>query len=81
MRWRRSIRAGSMYSDVSLEEFAERLKAAGHTLKRALTDQHIFAGIGNAYSDEILLRAQLSPFKQGSTLNDDEIATSVRCVP
>ncbi len=58
--------------DVSLKEFASRLKTVNHTVKRALTDQHIFAGIGNAYSDEILLRARMSPFKQGSALTDDE---------
>ncbi len=43
--------------------FCAVLAASGHTLKRALTDQRVFAGIGNAYSDEILHRAQLSPFK------------------
>jgi formamidopyrimidine-DNA glycosylase len=42
-------------------EFAERLTAANHTLKRALTDPRLFSGIGNAYSDEILHRAELSP--------------------
>ena len=57
----------------SLEEFVSRLRAANHTLKRALTDQHIFAGIGNAYSDEILLRARLSPFKHAGALSDDEV--------
>ena len=58
--------------DVSLKEFSARFKTVNHTVKRALTDQHIFAGIGNAYSDEILLRARMSPFKQGSTLSDEE---------
>ena len=58
--------------DVSLKEFAARLQTVNHTVKRALTDQHIFAGIGNAYSDEILLRAKMSPFKQGSALTDEE---------
>jgi len=52
----------------SVQEFSARLKGVNHTVKRALTDQHIFAGIGNAYSDEILLRARMSPFKQGSAL-------------
>jgi formamidopyrimidine-DNA glycosylase len=47
--------------DSSLEEFAEVLKRRNHTLKRALTDPTLFSGIGNAYSDEILHRAQLSP--------------------
>jgi len=45
----------------SEEQFAERLLSENHTLKRALTDPRLFAGIGNAYSDEILHRAKLSP--------------------
>ncbi len=45
----------------SRDEFAERLTAENHTLKRALTDPRLFSGIGNAYSDEILHRARLSP--------------------
>jgi formamidopyrimidine-DNA glycosylase len=45
----------------SLAEFAQRLQAENHTAKRALTDPHLFSGIGNAYSDEILHRARLSP--------------------
>jgi len=44
-----------------LDSFAARLTSANHTLKRALTDPHIFSGIGNSYSDEILHRARLSP--------------------
>ncbi len=47
--------------EAGLESFAARLTAANHTLKRALTDPHLFSGIGNAYSDEILHRARLSP--------------------
>ena len=47
--------------DASLEEFSARLKAENHTLKRSLTDPRTFSGIGNAYSDEILHRAGLSP--------------------
>jgi formamidopyrimidine-DNA glycosylase len=58
--------------DASFDAFAERLRGAHHTIKRTLTDQHIFAGIGNAYSDEILLRAQFSPFKAASTFADEE---------
>ncbi|HVQ62206.1 MAG TPA: DNA-formamidopyrimidine glycosylase family protein [Burkholderiales bacterium] len=54
------------------EEFATRLRQDRHTLKRALTDPHLFSGIGNAYSDEILHRAKLSPFAQTSTLSDDD---------
>ncbi|MEJ2133271.1 MAG: DNA-formamidopyrimidine glycosylase family protein, partial [Gammaproteobacteria bacterium] len=57
----------------SLEEFRAAITRHNHTLKRALTDQHILAGIGNAYSDEILLRARLSPFKQVRSLDSDEI--------
>jgi formamidopyrimidine-DNA glycosylase len=57
----------------SLDEFAERLRATNHTLKRALTDQRVFAGIGNAYSDEILLHAKLSPFKQSGKLSATEV--------
>ena len=52
--------------------FRERLSEENHTLKRALTDQRLLAGIGNAYSDEILLAARLSPFKQTRGLTDDE---------
>jgi formamidopyrimidine-DNA glycosylase len=50
------------------------VRDANHTLKRALTDQHVFAGIGNAYSDEILLHARLSPFKRGENLTDQQMA-------
>ena len=57
----------------SLDAFAARLRASNHTLKRALTDQRVLAGIGNAYSDEILLRAKLSPFKRAGALNDGEV--------
>jgi formamidopyrimidine-DNA glycosylase len=53
-------------------QFRERLSRENHTLKRALTDQRLLAGIGNAYSDEILLAARLSPFKQTQGLTDDE---------
>ena len=47
--------------DCAFEEFAARLTAENHTLKRSLTDPHILSGIGNAYSDEILHHAQLGP--------------------
>ena len=52
--------------------FTRRLRASRHTLKRTLTDQRIIAGIGNAYSDEILLHAGLSPFKRARDLNVEE---------
>lgn len=58
---------------IAFEDFATRLGGTHHTLKGALTDQHVFAGIGNAYSDEILLRARLSPFKQSGALSEDEM--------
>jgi formamidopyrimidine-DNA glycosylase len=57
-----------------LPSFAERLTRENHTLKRALTDPHVFSGIGNAYSDEILHAARLSPMKTTAALNDEEIA-------
>jgi formamidopyrimidine-DNA glycosylase len=57
----------------SRESFAEALRRENHTLKRALTDPHLFSGIGNAYSDEILHAARLSPFKLSRALDDDEV--------
>ena len=59
-------------SDV--EAFAAALQKESHTLKRALTDPHLFSGIGNAYSDEILHRAKLSPFKLTRQLTREDIA-------
>ena len=59
---------------IDLQEFASRLKRENHTLKRSLTDPHLFAGIGNAYSDEILHRARLSPIAMTQKLSDEEIA-------
>lgn len=53
--------------------FARALRQDNHTLKRALTDPHLFSGIGNAYSDEILHAARLSPFKQTGALSDEEL--------
>jgi formamidopyrimidine-DNA glycosylase len=60
--------------DSSLEEFRDTLTRENHTLKRALTDPRLFSGIGNAYSDEILHRARLSPMKLTGKLTEDEIA-------
>ena len=54
--------------------FAAALQKESHTLKRALTDPHLFSGIGNAYSDEILHRARLSPFKLTRQLTTEDIA-------
>jgi formamidopyrimidine-DNA glycosylase len=56
-----------------LDEFRTALTASNHTLKRALTDPHMFSGIGNAYSDEILHAARLSPVKLTQRMKDDEI--------
>jgi formamidopyrimidine-DNA glycosylase len=58
----------------SLDEFAGVLQSSNHTLKRALTDPRLFSGIGNAYSDEILHRARLSPVAMTQKLKPDEIA-------
>ena len=55
------------------EQFAHAIRAKNHTLKRALTDPRILSGIGNAYSDEILFEARLSPFTLTQKLTDDEI--------
>ena len=55
------------------DEFAARLRSRSHTLKRALTDPRLFSGIGNAYSDEILHRAKLSPFKLTGRASDEEV--------
>lgn len=56
-----------------LETFSTVLVRHNHTLKRALTDPHLFSGIGNAYSDEILFRARLSPAALAQNLTPDEI--------
>jgi formamidopyrimidine-DNA glycosylase len=57
-----------------LTAFRTVLTSESHTLKRALTDPHLFGGIGNAYSDEILHRARLSPITLTGQLEDAEIA-------
>jgi formamidopyrimidine-DNA glycosylase len=59
---------------MTADAFAGALRAENHTLKRVLTDPHVFSGIGNAYSDEILHAAKLSPVKLTHALDDDEIA-------
>jgi formamidopyrimidine-DNA glycosylase len=58
----------------SAEAFAAALQSENHTLKRALTDPRLFSGIGNAYSDEILHRARLSPVAMTLKLSQDEAA-------
>ncbi|HET7241332.1 MAG TPA: DNA-formamidopyrimidine glycosylase family protein [Gemmatimonadales bacterium] len=67
-------RGGLEPLEIGPAAFAERLRLESHTLKRALTDPRLFSGIGNAYSDEILHRAQLSPLQLTGRLSDDEIA-------
>ena len=59
--------------DATVEAFAAALRSSNHTLKRALTDPHLLSGIGNAYSDEILHRAQLSPVAMTQKLTPEEI--------
>jgi formamidopyrimidine-DNA glycosylase len=63
---------GLEVQDATFEEFLARMTAENRTLKRALTDPHILSGIGNAYSDEILHRARLSPVTLTSRLSDAE---------
>jgi formamidopyrimidine-DNA glycosylase len=57
-----------------VKAFATALRSENHTIKRALTDPHLVSGIGNAYSDEILWRAQMSPAKLTQKMSDDEYA-------
>ncbi len=64
----------------SAEEFTRVLRSANHTLKRSLTDPHLFSGIGKAYSDEILHLARLSPVMLTSRLSDEEAARLHRAV-
>jgi formamidopyrimidine-DNA glycosylase len=59
--------------EATREAFAAALRRESHTLKRALTDPRLFSGIGNAYSDEILHAAQISPLKLRRSLSDDEL--------
>jgi formamidopyrimidine-DNA glycosylase len=56
------------------QTFRSKLQSENHTVKRALTDPHLFSGIGNAYSDEILHRAKMSPFAMTSQLSDEDVS-------
>jgi len=67
-------RGGIEPLETALPEFAARLRLENHTVKRALTDPRLFSGIGNAYSDEILHAAKLSPLTLTRKLSDDQIA-------
>ncbi len=66
-------RGGIEPLEISAVEFATALRSENRTLKRALTDPRLFSGIGNAYSDEILWEARLSPVKRTSQLTDEEV--------
>jgi len=66
-------RGGVEPLEITGDGFSSALKAQNRTMKRVLTDQHIFSGIGNAYSDEILWQAQMSPVKRTGQLSDDEV--------
>jgi formamidopyrimidine-DNA glycosylase len=68
-------RGGLDVYTASLAAFATRLRDENHTVKRSLTDPTLFDGIGNAYSDEILHRAKLSPFRMTGAMTDAEIET------
>ncbi len=59
--------------EIDVLTFETRLRSENHTLKRALTNPHLFSGIGNAYSDEILHRARLSPFVMTRTVSADNV--------
>ena len=66
--------------DASFEEFKRRLLRENHTLKRALTDPRLFSGIGNAYSDEILHRAKLSPVQLTQKMTEEQIEKLFRAI-
>ncbi|HEY3755839.1 MAG TPA: DNA-formamidopyrimidine glycosylase family protein [Opitutaceae bacterium] len=65
---------GLEVADATLPQFVAALRKENHTLKRALTDPHLFSGIGNAYSDEILHAARLSPVSLTRNMSDEEAA-------
>jgi formamidopyrimidine-DNA glycosylase len=65
---------------MTLAQFKEALVAEKHTLKRTLTDPRTYSGIGNAYSDEILHRARLSPVRMSTALEDDEVQRLYRAI-
>lgn len=73
-------RGGLEPLEISKDQFIEALRGRNHTLKRALTSQRILSGIGNAYSDEILWEARLSPVKLTTRLTDQEAARLHRAV-
>jgi formamidopyrimidine-DNA glycosylase len=66
--------------DAGLDQFRAALTRENHTLKRSLTDPRLFSGIGNAYSDEILHRAKLSPLRLSKQMTESEIETLYRAI-
>jgi formamidopyrimidine-DNA glycosylase len=71
----KSLDAGGLEPlDADRTAFSAALRTENHTLKRSLTDPHILSGVGNAYSDEILHRARLSPIAMTQKLSDEDIA-------
>jgi len=66
-------RSGLEVFDTDLDQFRSRLLVGNHTVKRALTDPDLFSGIGNAYSDEILHRAKMSPVRMTRAMDDEEV--------
>ena len=72
-RGRALDRGGLDPMEATPEQFAAALRRENHTLKRALTDPRLFSGIGNAYSDEILHAARLSPVALSQRLDEDEV--------
>ena len=74
-RLREFDRGGLEVLEADQAAFTQRLTSENHTLKRALTDPRLFSGIGNAYSDEILHRARLSPLALTGRLTEEEIGT------
>jgi formamidopyrimidine-DNA glycosylase len=67
-------RGGLEVFEATLADFTDRLRSENHTLKRSLTDPRLFSGIGNAYSDEILHRARLSPVQLTKKMSDADVA-------
>jgi formamidopyrimidine-DNA glycosylase len=74
-------RGGVEPLSATFAEVKEALTRENHTLKRSLTDPRLFSGIGNAYSDEMLFRARLSPVKLTSRLTDPEIERLYEAIP
>jgi formamidopyrimidine-DNA glycosylase len=72
---KRSTSGGLEVLAATRNEFAERLRRENHTLKRSLTDPRLFSGIGNAYSDEILHHARLSPLQLTAKMSEADIDT------